>query len=203
MSTPFATLPPMKKSRKNIPLTMQKSIWDTHMGTGTKEAPCPLCGINMIQCPSKRCGLELAHIVCEKYFMGEPSPLSLYPSCVSCNNKCGEMCILDFLFVAGRGKQLENLLLSVHKCFVMQNRDLERGQLMMHNVINHLYGWERYKAGGGLQNDWDILHIARSLHMQQLNEEILALNTKMQQKAHELEALAKDVPKRRRPPILF
>jgi hypothetical protein len=182
---------------------MQKSIWDTHIGTGIKEAPCPLCGINVIQCPSKRCGLEMAHIVADKYFTGEPSPLSLYPSCVSCNNKCGEVCILDYLFNSGRGKQLEALIRSVHACFMMQNRDLEPERLFMHNVIDHLYGWERYKAGGGLQNDLEIFHIARSLHMQQLNEEILALNAQMQQKARELEALAKGLPKRRRPPIIF
>ena len=191
-----------KKSRKTVTPDMQKRIWNTHIGTGVKEVPCPLCGINIIKCPNNRCALENAHIVCDKFFMGEPSPLSLYPSCASCNNRCGEECILDFLFSAGRWKQLEDLIRSVHATFVMQNSDLPPERLFMHEVMDHLYGWERYKAGGGIVNEFEIYNIARSLHMKELNQEIAALNDRMREKMDEMEMLSKCKAKRRGPPSI-
>lgn len=192
-----------KKARKAVTVEMQRNIWNTHIGTNVKEAPCPLCGINVIQCPTKRCGLELAHIVCEKFFIGEPSPLSLYPSCVSCNNNCGTDNIFDFLFSAGRWKQLENLIRSVHSVFVMMNPNQSDERLMMHNVIDQLYGWERYKSGGGIFNDVEIYNFARMIHMKRLNEELILLTRQMHQKTEEMQLVSQNIPKRKRPPTVI
>jgi len=194
---------PNKRARKTITTEVQKNVWNTHIGTGIKEIACPLCGHNVIKCPTSRCGLECAHIVADRFFTGEPSPLSLYPSCGSCNNSCRESCILDFLFQAGRYKQLENLIRSVHGQFSILNSDLPPERLLMHEVIDHLYGFERYKAGGGIYNDVEIYTFARSVHMKQLNEQMKELSRQIDAKSDEMRLLSVTIPKRKRPPSVI
>lgn len=192
-----------KRARAAISLDVQKQVWDIHIGTGTKRAPCPLCGERQIESPSKRCGLECAHIVADKFNPDKPSPLSLYPSCSSCNNRCEDECILDFLFRTGRHAELERLIRSVHACFCMLNPDQPSERLLMPAVIDTLYGFERFKVGGGIFNDVEIGQFAKMVHAKKNMEEQKALQEKMSEKIDELKCIATYIPKRKRPPAVF
>lgn len=206
IGSPFA--PPIlpngnKKARKTVTLEIQKHVWDTHIGTGMKESPCPLCGEALIRSPTSRCGLELAHIVADKWFSGKLSPLSLYPSCSACNNRCEDDCLLDFLFRIGRHKQLERLIVAVHGLYCVMNPNQPPERLLMHNVIDSLYGWERYKSGGGIYNDVEIYNFARMVHIKQLNKEMDDITRQLRNKADEMQLVSTNIPTRKRPPSII
>ena len=192
-----------KKPRVGISLDVQKQVWDIHIGTGKKTAPCPLCGERQIECPSKRCGLECAHIVASKFAPDKPSPLSLFPSCSACNNRCEDDCILDFLFKTGRHAELERLIRSVHSYFCMLNPDQPSERLLMPVVIDTLYGFERFKAGGGIHHDVEIGQFAKMVHAKKNMEDQKALHAKLSESIEELGRIATYVPKQKRPPVVF
>ena len=193
-----------KKPRKAVPLQMQKQIWDTHIGSGVKEAACPLCGERLIKAPVNRVSVEMAHIIAEAHDRGvEPSPLTMYPSCPSCNNRADDMSLFDFLYERCHHKQLVKLIISVHKVFVKLNPDQPEERLFMHNFLAYRYGYERYPHGGGIRHEIAIYNLARSIHIQQLNGRILHLNSEIQEIAHELEAVVRSVPKKRSPPVVI
>lgn len=176
--------------RKPVTVEQQREIWNCHIGIEHKEATCPLCGKNVIKNPSSRKTLECAHIVAEQFDRGvEPSPLSMYPSCASCNNGCNNVCLLDHLYLNGKVAQLRRMIKSIHAVYTMRNPELEPERLLMHNVIDELYGYERYKAGGGIINEYEIRIIARSVHMKLLMNEVKTLTKKLQKQNHLIEML--------------
>jgi len=189
--------PKKKKARIAISLEVQRQVWDVHIGTGKKSAPCPLCGEISIDCPSKRCGLECAHIVADKFTTDRPSPLSLFPSCSSCNNRCEDRCILDFLFLTGRHVQLENLIRSVHGYFCVLNPNQSTERLLMPVVIDTLYGADRFPAGGGIYNDVEIGQFAKMVHAKKNLEEQQKLQAQLMENVEELGKIAVYIPKRK------
>jgi hypothetical protein len=135
-------------------------------------------------------GLECAHIVAERFAPGvEPSPLSMYPSCKTCNNSCNDLCLLDHLYLSGKYRQLRRMIKSVHAVYSSLNPEMDEERLLMHNVIDDLYGYDRHKSGGGIVNDYEIRIIARSVHMKMLMAEIKALTEKLQKQTKLIEML--------------
>ena len=173
------------------------------MGPGIKEASCPLCGINVIRSASAKYGFEAAHIVAFRFFHDEPSVLYLYPSCSTCNNECEDLCILDFLYNAGRIDQLKRVMSSIHRIYAGQNPDLSPELLFVHHVMDHLYGRKRFPAGGGIDNDYDIYSIARSMHMKLLNDQILQHNQALRKTLDEIDLLSASVIKRKKPTFAY
>lgn len=182
---------------------MQKIIWDAHIGTGVKEATCLLCSERTITAPTKRVGVEMAHIIAEAHERGvEPSPLTMYPSCGSCNNRAEDLSLFDFLYERCQHKQLVQLIKSTHKVFVHLNPDQPDERLFMHNFLAYRYGYQRYPNGGGIKNEIEIYNLARSIHIQQLNGMILRLNSDIHEIAHKLEAIVRAVPKKHAPAVI-
>lgn len=179
-----------KVVRKTVSIEHQRQIWNCHIGIEHKQATCPLCGEQTIKSPIHRVQLECAHIVAETFTPGiEPSPLTMYPSCKTCNNACRNKCLLDHLLLTGRIDQLKRMIKSVHAVYVSLNPDLEPEKLFMHNVIDDLYGQDRYKAGGGIINDYEIRNIARAVHMKVLMEDLEHLTHKLKKRTAAIELL--------------
>lgn len=173
------------KRQKTINSQLRKAVWDLYIGIGVAEALCPLCGITRIQ-RNTNSGFECAHIVASKFYTGDTlTTLYAYPSCSSCNNDCSDLCILDYLFVRQRYTVLRKMLWAIYTHYAVQHPDEDHP--VAWKVIRHLYGFDRYPAGGGIVNYRPIYEMARHEQLQQtlkrtqeLNAELLAQSKLMQ-----------------------
>lgn len=175
----------LKRQRRNIPPEVRKAVWQTHMPPGSKEALCPLCDEVLIRSSTKN-GFDCAHIVADKFHKGEHTVLYLYPSCGTCNNECEDVCLLDYLWNKGSGENLKRMIRSVYKAFLSMNPYLPIQDRLMWKVLERLYGYERFSAGGGLVNEIPIYMLAQSEHL-------LMINKQMKEKTEEMEMLATEM----------
>ena len=160
------------------------------MGIGVQEANCPVCGLNRIY-KSLANGFEAAHIVASGYCTTEDnSVLYLYPSCGTCNLECRTLCLLDFMYGRGRLQQLRDMLLGIYHAFTqIYHYDLAAHDHMMWKIIRHLYGPDRFKAGGGLQNTRQIYEQCRMLQYRELLDEAKELSEKLENNAKMIKTL--------------
>lgn len=170
--------------------TLKKAIWDLYIGVNVSQTQCPLCGLNTIYL-NRNSGFEAAHIVAAKFDLNNPlTPLHLYPSCKPCNNACSDMCLLDYLWCRDRVVQLRSIIWSIYKAFVAKwAQELEEVELQAWKVLRHLYGSQKYPAGGGLQNEKQIYEEARMLEYVELAKTGAELNRKVQENAKQMEQL--------------
>lgn len=182
--------PSQKKKRKAIPPELRRQVWQTYMPSGAKEALCPLCNERPIQSSKTKAGFECAHIVCHSFMDQELSVLFLFPSCPSCNNECEEVCLLDYLWQRSMHTQLRRMIRSIYDAYISLNPELSTKDLLMWNVLARLYGYERFKLGGGIVNEIAIYTLARSEHMLMLNERIQRLQREFQAAADEMREVA-------------
>jgi len=176
----------MKKSKQITP-NLKKAIWDIYIGIGIKRALCPLCGLKQIN-SSTNGGFDAAHIVADKYFYEDVNVLYFYPSCDICNNDCADLCIFDFLYVRHRLNALRKMISAIHHAFIAMH-DGELANTMAPAILDYLYGFERFKAGGGIQNTKQIYEIARMVQYNELREKSAELNKEVQKLGKEMEEL--------------
>jgi hypothetical protein len=110
--------------------------------------------------------------------------------CSSCNNECSSLCLLDFLWCRGRITPLRNLMSCVFNTFINEHKnDMKPIDLQGHKIIEHLYGENRFPAGGGIKNTQQIYEVARLVHYQELIEEGAQLSKKLKENAESLTLL--------------
>jgi hypothetical protein len=174
----------------NIPQSLRKRVWELHVGIGVKETTCPLCGTNRINA-SQNSGFQACHIVADKYlYKRELNALYLYPGCQVCNNECADLCILDFLYVRERYKELRSLIWNVFTAFTTQHEDeLAYHEGLCWRVIQHLYGRVKFPAGGGIVNEKQIYEIARTEQYSHLLKELQGVNARLQELAKQMNAV--------------
>lgn len=182
--------PTTKKQRKNIPPDLRRQVWLMHAPAGCKEMLCPLCNERPIQSSKTRAGFEACHIIADKFFDRELSVFYLVPGCAICNNECEDLCIFDYLWQRGMYDQLRRMIRSIYKAYISFNPELSPTELLMWNVLERLYGYERFKLGGGIVNEIPIYTLARSEHMLMLNEKIQRIHREFQACTDEMSAVA-------------
>lgn len=177
-------------NNKRVPEKLKRAVWDVHVGPLKKEDICPLCGIEKMTL-SSICGYEAAHIVSASYISQQTlSVLYLLPSCRPCNNKCSNLCLLDFLFENNRLSALKKIIMSIYNAFVELHKDnVEEEDKLAPAILVHLYGKERFPAGGGLQYKSAICEIARVEHLKQIRNEMAVLFKKTGQLTLQAEKL--------------
>jgi hypothetical protein len=117
--------------------------------------------------------------------------LQLLLGCATCNNECGDLCLLDFLFGRGRLDQLRAMIAAIFKTFSSQHQDnlsFVEGQAW--RVLDHLYGPKRFPSGGGIQNTQPIYELARRIQMEQLLDRIAVLSKQLKEAHARLETVA-------------
>lgn len=177
--------PPAKKhasSSGGVSTALKRVVWDTYVGIGVQKTLCHLCMINTIY-SNVNSGFECAHIVARTMLTEAPNVYYLYPACDVCNNQCGTLCVLDFLWARNRLKPLRHAVMAVYKLYVTEhNAELSPQDRMIHVVLDHLYGDRRFPLGGGIVNKKQIYELARI----EQYEDLLRESAKME---HELLAL--------------
>jgi hypothetical protein len=163
------------------------------MGVGNKSDRCPLCGVNQIQSHTSNSGFQACHVVADKFALKELNVYYLFPGCATCNNECGDVCLLDFMFSRGRHEQLRRIIWAIYSTFIAQHKDdlsFVEGQAW--RVIDHLYGPRRFPAGGGIQNTRAIYEMARYEHYRHLVEEAATLAHKQQEVFRKMQVVLTD-----------
>lgn len=87
------TVKPKKKYRKkNIPSTVKRLVWNTHIGEEIGKAKCLCCKVTDITQLSFHCG----HIIAESNG-GETTVNNLKPICQNCNSSMGTTNMEEFM----------------------------------------------------------------------------------------------------------
>lgn len=154
-----AYLRPSKKAK--VSDNLKRAVWDLYVGIGVQRTLCQLCMINTIH-SNINSGFECAHIVARKYLTEDATIYYLYPSCDVCNNQCRDVSIFDFLWARQRYTALRRLCMAVHTTYVTEHdAELATESRMIHLVLDHLYGTQRFRIGGGIVNRKQIYEVAR------------------------------------------
>ncbi len=165
-----------KMSSLTVTPALKKTIWDCFIGSGVKEAVCPLCGINKVY-QFTNSGFEACHIVARKFSTEVPSIYYLTVGCSACNNDCSDLCILDYLFCRQRIGALRKIIQIVYTKFVEEhNHELASENRLIWNVLDYLYGSRRFPAGGGIVNSKQIYEIARAEQLVMLSDQIVLIS---------------------------
>jgi hypothetical protein len=97
---------------------------------------------------------------------------------------------LDYLWCRGRFQELRKFISAVYKQFIAEHDfELSDEGRLAHNIIMHLYGNERFPAGGGLDNIKQILEVARLVQYENLIQETELVTKTLQQNARMLNLL--------------
>lgn len=179
-----------KRQRKTLTNEVRRLIWQTHMPPGSKDGTCPICNEIPIQSASTKAGFEAAHIIAYKFNTFDTSVLYLYPSCKTCNNACEDECLLDYMWSHHKYENLRRLMQSVYNAYMAMNPDLTGEEVLLWRVMERLYGYDRWKAGGGIVNEIPIYTLARSEHMRMLNERIQTQTRLLERYAAEMRLVA-------------
>lgn len=181
---------PAKRLKGNAAISMvvRRAIWDIHIGAAIKRAKCPICGIAPIE-QNANSGYDAAHIVPDKYFTGVMSIYYCIPSCKACNNNCGDLCILDYLYVLNRLEALRHIIHVIYKTFISEHDDeLAPEARTAYGILDKLYGPQRFILGG-IQNTKQIYEIARTVQYNDLLEESRQLAAKQLAVATQMQTL--------------
>lgn len=169
------------KRFKGITPVLKRQCWERHIGIGVIESACPMCGINRIY-NNINSGFQVCHLISQRYLNEDLTLLYAYPGCASCNNECGDLSIFDFLWCRGRINQLKKLMMSMYELFLLSHGDeLAQHDRMAWKVIEHLYGFRKFPAGGGLVNRKQILELCRMEQYRLLAKESAKLAKKLAQ----------------------
>jgi hypothetical protein len=166
-----------KKHSTKINQTLRRRIWEVYIGIGIKASKCPLCDFNEIKNFDQNSGFQACHIVADG-FLDEVNlnVFYLFPGCQTCNIECSEMCLFDFLYNRFRFKQLSNMIKNVCNVFKAQNADFfVESETTFCNILDHLYGPERFPAGGGIICRKNIYEYARCIEINEVNETLSKL----------------------------
>lgn len=175
----------------NVGVGVRKKIWDMYIGAGKKEDFCPLCLKNKISNASQNSGFNACHIVADKFIYKEDlqSVFYLYPGCSSCNQECADLCLLDYLYGRGRYNVLRKLMWSVYSAYLQEYQTVLREEdRLCWRVLKHLYGSEKFPAGGGIcrENEKVIYEMARNVHQEMMLKEQQRLIMEMGTLQHQM-----------------
>lgn len=174
----------LRNPGKNADAKLKQIIWDKYIGAAIKKTVCPLCNTYEIY-QSTNSGFEAAHITAKKFNI-EMNHYQVYPSCASCNNLCKTMCLLDYLYCNRRIAILKKIIGQIYQCFIEENGDsLSAEDKSAWKVLDHLYGKQRYPAGGGIQNTEAIYTLAKA-------QQLVIINEKIKRLAEELQSATKE-----------
>lgn len=182
LQPPAKRRPPQPIAATSKQTTVNRdAVWDLYIGMGVKSALCQLCVIRTIE-KNVTCGWQAAHIVASTYFGKEPLTIYyLYPSCSGCNNQCGTATIFDYLWARQRYGPLRKILLAVYHHYVTEHDDvLAPESRMIHVVLEHLYGKERFPLTGGITNKKQIYELAREAEMDYLRAKCVNLERQLE-----------------------
>jgi len=170
--------------------SLKRAVWDMYVGPGVKETLCLLCGIHQIN-SNLNSGFEAAHVIARKWFANEKlSVFYLMPSCKSCNNECGDLCILDYLFVCSRIAALRRVIMTIYNAFLtLHIHELAPAERMAWRVMEHLYGPSRFPINGSIVNTKAIYEIARVEQHAALVQEAAQLAAQQQALSIQMRAL--------------
>lgn len=166
----------IKKRRTTITPNLKKAIWDIYIGPGIMITPCPLCGVRELY-RNQSTGYEAAHIVADKFFEGSLTSLYLFPTCSVCNNDCSDLCLLDFLWCRERYDVLRKMLWDIFSHYIKERPHESNSQ--MWKIIDHLYGPNRFPAGGGIENIRQIYQLCKTEQIARLMEQSANLNAQL------------------------
>ena len=180
-----------KPKKSNTPKATKEILWDRFIGSNYNDAPCPLCGINRIS-RNKTNGFEAAHIVADN-FSHTSDPIYLVPSCRVCNLQCATICVLDYLFVRQRYTHLRKLCWTIFEAYKnLYPHEIEYHAGSCWKLIAHLYGPERFMAGGGIKNIKPIRNIIIQTQIDKVYEEQASLVAQLQEKSKLIQQLIQD-----------
>lgn len=180
----------LKKPRASgVTPNLRRAVWDMYIGSGQKEALCPLCGDRRIFA-TQNSGFECAHIVAHKFLTEQLSVYYLFPSCAVCNNECVDCCLLDYLWVRQRYAALRHMIMVIFHTFVTEHtHTLDGTQREAQLVLRHLYARPQFLAGG-LQNVKQVCEIARQEQIAELNARIAKLAQTLCEASEQLRRVA-------------
>lgn len=164
-----------------VSATLKKAIWDLYIGVGIQRTLCPICNVNTIA-NNTNSGFEAAHVVARRWFDGELNVYYAYPSCNVCNNQCEELCLLDYMYIRNNLHSLRRFIISVYKAYLCEHaHTLALEDRYSWRILQHLYGEERFSAGGGIVHTKAIYEIARAEELNLLAEEAAAVSKRLKE----------------------
>ena len=179
-----------KRARKNIPPTLRLTCWDVYIGPGVQKTTCFLCGLYEISKTTNN-GFQALHIIAEK-FNPNVNIFFIYPGCAACNSECDVLCMFDFLYVRGRYRQLKHILWQIFTLFTeRRGEELHYYNNSMARVIQHLYGYNRFRSGGFLANV-EIYSICQSLQVEKLTIKAAELSEELKKNAQLMTAILEE-----------
>lgn len=182
----------LKKARKiTISDRERKLTWQLHHGPHAKEAPCPMCGIKMMQ-QKERGGWQCAHIVAEAFCRDPHSIFHMVPCCTPCNAETGTRCIIEVLWERHRVDSIKQICANVFRA-IAQSNPLQMSSYdgAMWKMARELYGSERHSAGGGISrdNERDIYRMLAYHQVDDLQRQLEASAKEMRKKTLLVEQL--------------
>lgn len=154
-----------------VSATLKYAIWDLYIGSSVKKTVCPICNVNVLT-RNENSGYEAAHIIARRFFVGDLSVYYAYPTCNVCNNQCVDMCLIDFMYIRGNLHALRKFIVSIYRAYICEfEHTLALEDRYSWRILQHLYGSERFSAGGGIENTKAIYEIARTEELHLLTEE--------------------------------
>lgn len=188
----------LKKEDGGIKISskLRVQLWELYIGIGVKQTTCPLCGLHDLMGPTQNSGFQACHIVANKFSpsttgSGVMDVFYLFPGCPTCNNECADQCLLDFLYVRMRYKELRTMIRNIFRAFTaMHEKELAQHEGLCWRVLDHLYGSKKFPAGGGIENKWAIYQMANAEQMEEINKDIKHLTEQLSQRVTLLNKLA-------------
>jgi len=161
--------------------TLKRAIWDLYIGSSITKTTCPICNVNPIA-NNTNSGFEAAHVIARRFFDGDLSVYYAYPTCNVCNNQCVDMCLIDFMYVRGNMLALRRFIISVYRAYTCEfEHTLALEDRYSWRILHHLYGSDRFSAGGGIVNSKAIYEIARVEELQLLTDEVAQASKRLKE----------------------
>ena len=158
----------IKKRKTTVSTHLRTAVWDRYIGPGIKNATCSLCGIYEMSTKFGG-GWDCAHIVADLYCTNV-NVYYLYPTCSNCNGECKTMTLFDYLYCRERYKKLDMILWRIYEIYSEEHSDeLHYYDNQMWRVIDHLYGFKRFPAGGGIVNAKQIYKRCKAIQSHKLS----------------------------------
>ena len=87
-------------------------------------------------------------------------------------------------------RQLKHVIEHIYLTFIDMHEDvLERKHRVAPMVLHHLYGSQRFPAGGGIANEKAIYDIARMVHYNLLVKKAMVLMKQVEENGEEMETV--------------
>lgn len=170
-----------KSPNLSVSPTLRLAVWDMYGGCNKKTMLCPLCGKQELYKTDTR-KWEAAHIVAKMFHTQPPTRYDLVPSCPGCNSECSNVCVLDYLVGRERYNALRLICRSIYQAYAEEypQEFKDRFKSQAWRLLQHLFGKERYRAGGGIGCEYDVYSLAQIVQMNDLRKNMRVLMKKVE-----------------------